>query len=401
MMDTANQYQRVYAQINIDALLNNFNNIANAVKEDTKVLAVLKTDAYGHGAVPIARELEPLDKLYGFALATTEEAIILRNSGINKPLLILGYTFPNMYEEMIRKDISFTVFRKDMLNNIAQACRNISTTEYKYRAKVHIKVDTGMGRIGIEPDDEGLELIKEALAMDEIKVEGLFTHLSKADEPDRTFTLNQIKTFNDYANRIEEDLDFKIPFKHISNSAGIIDYPEANLDLVRAGIILYGMWPSDTVSKEKINLKPVFSLHAQIVFIKDVKAGRSISYGGTFVSDKDMRIATVSIGYGEGYPRLLSNKAQVIVKGIRCPILGRICMDQLMIDVSLVPKVKEGDFVTLIGKDEAEIITMEELGELSGRFNYEMACDFGKRIPRVFVKDSRVISTKDYYEDFN
>lgn len=400
MNDTLKSYQRVYATINLDALISNFKNITSIIDEKTKVLAVLKTDAYGHCAVPIAKELEDFDKLYGFALATTEEALILRNSGIKKPLLILGYTFPNTYEDMIKKDISFTVFRKDMLEDIALACRRLSTTEYKYKAKVHIKVDTGMGRIGITPDEYGISFIKELMEYDEIIIEGIFTHLSKADETDKSYTLSQIKKFNDFTARIKDELNLDIPLKHVSNSAGIIEYRQANLDLVRAGIILYGLWPSNEVRKDVIDLKPVFSLHSQIVFIKDVIKGTSISYGGTFVADKDMKIGTVSVGYGEGYPRGLSNKADVLVKGVRCPILGRICMDQFMIDLTNVPDAKVSDTVTLIGTDGSETITMEELGELSGRFNYEMACDFGKRIPRVFLLDHEIKYTKDYYDDF-
>lgn len=395
-----NEYQRVYAKINLNALHENFDNISKLVKPDTKILAVLKTDGYGHGAVPIAKELEKKDKLFGFALATAEEAMILRNSGIYKPLLVLGYTFSNVYEEMIMKGISFTVFREDMLNELALACRKLSSTEYKYKAKVHIKVDTGMGRIGISPDDAGMEFVKKVLTYDEIEIEGVFTHFAKADEKKRDYTLSQIEKFDAFVKKIKSVTGYDIPYVHASNSAGIIDYPQANYDLVRAGIILYGLWPSEYVSKDKLPLKPVLSLHSQIVFIKDVPEGVSISYGGMYVTEKSMKIATVPIGYGEGYPRSLSNKAEVIVNGVRCRVLGRVCMDQLMIDVTDVENVAEGAEVVLIGSNGATEITMEELGEISGRFNYEMACDLGKRIPRVFVKDNRILYTKDYYEDF-
>lgn len=393
------EYERVYAKINLDALLYNFNNISAAINDNTKIFAVLKTDAYGHGAIPIARALEDNDKLYGFALATAEEALMLRNSGIHKSLLVLGYTFPHSYEDMILKSICFTVFREDMLDVIANEARRLSTTEHSYKARVHIKVDTGMGRIGIEPNEDGLAFIKKALSYPEIKVEGIFTHLSKSDEEDRTHTEKQIKCFNDFVKEAEEDNSFKFPLKHISNSAGIIEYPEANLDIVRAGIILYGMWPSSVVNKERVPLKPVFSLHSQIVYLKTVPANISISYGGTYITSKTTKVATVPIGYGDGYPRSLSNKADVLIKGMRCPIIGRVCMDQLMVDVSALDDIKEGDTVTLIGKDGAEEITMEELGEISGRFNYEMACDFGKRIPRVFVKNSEILYKKDYHMD--
>ncbi|MCR4991093.1 MAG: alanine racemase [Lachnospiraceae bacterium] len=394
------EYQRVFAKINLDAVKENFKNIVKAINPDTRVLAVLKTDGYGHGAIPIARELENEDKLYGYALATSDEAFILRNSGIKKPLLILGYTFPNAYEELILKDISLTVFREDTLEQIAEECRRLSTTQYKYRAKIHIKLDTGMGRIGIMPDDSGLEFVKKALSYDELIVEGVFSHLAKADEKERTATDLQLKKFADFTDRIENELGYNIPLKHISNSAGIIEYPEANYDLVRAGIILYGLWPSDEVSKERVPLRSALSLYSQIVYIKEIERGTPISYGGTFVSDKKMTVATVTVGYGDGYPRMLSNKAYVLAGGVRCPILGRICMDQLMVDVTDATGVKEGDFVTLIGKDGTQEITMEELGELSGRFNYELACELGKRIPRVYSKNNEIIYKKDYSDDF-
>lgn len=394
------EYQRVHARISLDAIKDNFDEIKRLINDNTKVLAVLKTDGYGHGAIPIAKELSNDDKLYGFALATSDEAFILRNSGITKPLLILGYTFPNAYEELILKDISLTVFREDTLEQLAHECRRLSTTEHKYKAKIHIKVDTGMGRIGVMPDDSGLEFVKKALSYEELVVEGVFTHLAKADEFDKEPTHIQLQKYTTFVNRIENELGFHIPIKHVSNSAGIIDFPEANLDLVRAGIILYGLWPSDEVSKEKINLKSALSLYSQIVYIKEVPEGTSISYGGTYVTDKKTKIATVTVGYGDGYPRLLSNKGTVLVKGIRCPILGRICMDQLMIDVTNVDGVKEGDEVTLIGGCGNDKITMEELGELSGRFNYELACELGKRIPRVYTKNNTVICTKDYSDDF-
>lgn len=402
MNDIKDEYQRVYARINLDAINYNMQSIFSALKEDTRVIAVLKTDGYGHGAIPIARELEKMERVYGFALATAEEALILRNSGIRKPLLVLGYTFPNVYEELIQKNVSLTVFREDMLEDIVKACRRISTTEYKYIAHVHIKTDTGMGRIGVTPDDAGLDFVKKASGFPELKIDGLFTHLSRADEPEPggiEFTKRQIDKYINFSERIKNELGLTIPLHHILNSAGIIDYPQADLDLVRAGIIIYGLWPSGEPS-EKISLKPVLSLHSQIVYIKEVEAGTSISYGGIFVSERKMKIATVPVGYGEGYPRTLSGKADVLIRGVRCPILGRICMDQMMVDVSHLSEVSEGDRVTLIGSDGNESITMEELGKISGRFNYEMACDLGKRIPRVFTKNNMVLTTKDYYEDF-
>ncbi len=394
------EYSRVYAKINLDAVKYNFENIKKATADNVKIIAVLKTDGYGHGAVPIAKELEVDDKLFGFALATAEEAFILRNSGITKPLLILGYTFPNAYEEMILKGVSITVFREDMLDELADVCRKLSSTECKYKAKIHIKLDTGMGRIGITPDDKGLEFVKKALSYEEIELEGIFSHLSRADETDRSFTYTQIDKYKNFTDRVKNELGYSDFISHLSNSAGIIEYPEAAFDVVRAGIILYGLWPSDEVSKDKVLLKSALSLYSQIVFVKDVPEGTPISYGGTYVCPKQMKIATVPVGYGEGYPRNLSNKGYVLINGQRCPILGRVCMDQFMVDVSMLPNVKEGDEVVLIGGNGANKITMEELGDLSGRFNYELSCDLGKRIPRVYTKNNLVLYTKDYHHDF-
>lgn len=395
-----NEYQRVYAEINLDDVKENYLNIEKNITPGTKVIGVLKTDGYGHGAIPIARELENRESLFGFALATAEEAVIMRNSGIQKPLLILGYTFPYSYEKLILHDIRMTVFREDMLEELVETCRRLSTPDEKKRAKIHIKVDTGMGRIGVEPDEKGLAFIRKALSYEEIEVEGIFTHFARADETDKTATIRQLQIFQQFVDRTEKENGVRIPIRHCSNSAAIIEMKEANFDVVRAGIILYGLWPSEEVHKDLVMLKPILSLYSRIVYIKEVPAGTPISYGGTFVTPKPMRIATVPVGYGEGYPRGLSNKGSVLVHGHRVPVLGRVCMDQFMIDVTDLPQTKEGDLVTLIGKDGDEQITIEELGELSGRFNYELACDLGKRIPRVYTKGGKILYTKDYYQDF-
>lgn len=400
-MSKYDKYKRICAEIDLDAFVNNFENITNAVKDDTKVIAVLKTDGYGHGAIPLARAIENHPKLFGYALATAEEALLLRKAGLNKPMLILGYTFEDAYEDMIKNDITFAVFREDMLESISETVKRISKDGKQYKAKVHIKMDTGMGRIGIRPDDEGISFVKKALSYDEIYVEGIFTHCSKADESDRSYTYLQLERFSGFVDRIKNELSYDIPFKHLSNSAGIIEYNEANFDIARAGIILYGLWPSDEVSKDKVSLKPILSLYSSVVYIKEIHEGDMVSYGGTFKAPGDMRIATISAGYGDGYPRGLSNKGEVIIRGVRCPIIGRVCMDQFMVDVTKVEDVMLGDTVTLIGTDGNETITAEEVGDISGRFNYELTCDLGKRIPRVYVRAGQVVSTKDYYDDIN
>ena len=394
LINRLEQYSRVCAHINLDAILHNLKAMHSHISADSKIMAVIKADAYGHGAVPIAWEMEELSYVYGYGVASVEEAMQLRNANIRKPILVLGYTFPYSYETLINQEITPTVFRSDVLHQLDEIAGKMNV-----KAPVHIKVDTGMTRIGIRPDKEGAAFVKEALACKNLVVEGIFTHFSKADEADKEFANGQLQKFLAFVAECEKENDFTFKLVHCSNSAGIIDMPDANLDLVRAGIILYGMWPSEDVNKTVLDLEPVLSLKSHIVYIKDVKAGIPVSYNGTYITDKTTRIATIPVGYADGYPRNLSNTGTVIIKGKRAPIIGRVCMDQFMVDVSDIPECREGDEVTLIGRDGDENITMEELGDISGRFNYEFACEIGKRTPRVFFRHGKAFCAKDYYDD--
>ena len=385
------KYQRVYAAVDLSAVRWNMERMHENLMPGTQMIGVIKTDGYGHGAVPIGRELETLPYVFGYATATAEEAFILRRAGLKKPVLILGYTFPYCYEELIRQDIRPAVFRRDMLETLGQCAKNLGK-----KAVVHVKVDTGMSRIGICPDEEGIAFMEWAVNLQHIVLEGAFTHFARADEKDKGSARAQLTQFTGFLEKVEERTGKQIPVKHCSNSAAILELPEANLSLVRAGITLYGLSPSEEVPKSILSLRPVLSLKSHLVYVKEVEAGTPVSYGGTYVTEERMRIATVPVGYGDGYPRSLSNKGYVMVGGKRARILGRVCMDQFMVDVSDLPEAKEGDEVTLIGTDGAEEITAEMLGELSGRFNYELVCDLGKRIPRVYLKDGEVVCTKDY-----
>lgn len=393
-------YQRIYARVSLDAILENMEHMKANLLPGTRMLGVIKTDGYGHGAVPIARELELLDYCFGFAVATAEEAFILRRAGIRKPILVLGFTFPYSYRRLIREEIRMTVFLPETLSELSEAVRELSAQGTEKKAKVHIKVDTGMNRIGIRPDGEGLSFVKEALCAEGIQVEGIFTHFARADERDKTAARRQLDMFREFVARIEKETGYRIPICHCSNSAGIVELPEANMDMVRAGITLYGLWPSGEVRRDILSLRPALSLHSRIVYVKEIGAGDEVSYGGTFKAPSKMRIATIPAGYGDGYPRGLSGRGYVLIHGKRAPILGRICMDQFMVDVTKIPKAVMGDEVTLIGRDGDEEITMERLGELSGRFNYELACNLGKRIPRVYEKGGRILCTRDCYEEF-
>lgn len=388
-------YQRVYAAIDLDAVCYNMEQMHGNLSAHTKMIGVIKTDGYGHGAVQIGRELEKMDYVFGYAVATAEEALILRHAGLGKPILILGYTFPYCYADLIRQDIRPAVFREDTVDELAACARRIGKS-----AKVHVKVDTGMTRVGIRPDESGLTFVDKVLHTEGIELEGMFTHFARADERDKTAAMEQLTQIRDFMNLVEKESGYRIPVKHCANSAGLIEIREADMDVVRAGITLYGLWPSQEVSQDIVNLQPVLSLKSHIVYIKEVEAGVPVSYGGTYVTPKRMRIATIPVGYGDGYPRGLSGKGYVLIRGRRAPILGRVCMDQFMVSVEEIPEAAEGDEVTLIGMDGKEQITMEELGELSGRFNYELACDLGKRIPRVYLKNGRITATKDYYEDY-
>lgn len=389
------KYSRVYATVDLDMLRANAEGMISRLSAGTKMIGVIKADGYGHGAVPAAKELEALDGIYGFATATEEEAVILRKSGIRKPILSLGYAFPYHYKEMIENDIRITAFRQDTLEQLARAAK-----ETGQPAKIHIKVDTGMSRIGISPDEEGMAFIRRAARMPGIEIEGIFTHFAKADEEDKAPARHQLAVFRDFVRKAEKENGCRIPFHHCANSAAALELREADMDAVRAGIALYGLWPSAETAKDIMDLKPVMELKSQIIYLKEVEPGTEIGYGGTFTAGKRMKIATVPVGYADGYPRGLSNKGYVLVHGKKAPVAGRICMDQFMIDVTDILGVSEGDAVTLIGKEGKEQITMEELGELSGRFNYELACCIGKRVPRVYLKSGKAIAVKDYFQDF-
>ncbi len=387
-------FDRVCARIELANIKHNMDSIAAHLSDGIKIIGVIKTDGYGHGALPIAKELEKLDYMCGYGVATAEEALQLKNNGIRKPVIIIGYSFPDSYEEMLVRDVRLTVFREDMLDEIEAVAGRLGIY-----AKVHIKVDTGMGRIGIPCDDKGLDFVKKAISYPHIKVEGIFSHFARADEKDKTSAYRQLKRFDDFINDVKTKLDFEFEIVHIANSAAVIEVPEAHKNYVRAGIIMYGMWPSEEVDHEALDLKPLLSLISHITFIKEVEAGCEISYGGTFVTKNRTRIATIPVGYGDGYPRFLSGKGEVIIKGVKAPIIGRICMDQFMVDVTDIPDVNEGDEVILIGSDGDVSITMEDIAKKTGMLNYELACIIGKRVPRAYYYNKKLLYTRDFFND--
>lgn len=373
---------RVRADIDLDAVLYNMESMHKKLKPGTKIAAVVKADAYGHGAVEISRVLENLPYLWGYAVATSNEAMQLVEAGRKKPIIILGLSFPEQFEEIVENDLRPAVCTYET----AQALSDIAAEKNKV-CRIHIKVDTGMSRIGFQVTPESADTVARISKLPNIMIEGIFTHFARADESSKAPAYEQFKQFEKMIAMVEEK-GVQIPLKHCSNSAGIVEIPECNMDMVRAGITLYGLWPSEEVDKTKISLKPVMSLRSRVAYVKELLPGRQISYGGTFTVKKKMTVATVPVGYGDGYARGLSNKGWVLIKGQKAPICGRVCMDQCMVDVTDIPGVKIGDTVTLLGKDADEEITMEQLGELSGRFNYEFACLITPRVPRIYHENN-------------
>lgn len=386
-----NLYRRAVAEIDLDAILYNVGQMGRHIAAGAKIMAVIKADGYGHGAVPIGKELEPLGIVWGYAVATAEEAWILRRNGLEKPILVLGAVFPEQYQGLVGQEIRPTIYSLQQAEGLEEFLSRQGTS-----LPVHVKIDTGLSRLGFQATEKAAGEVAQIAGMGHIIVEGLFTHFAKSDAKDKSMAISQMERFG-AMQKMLAGYGISIPIAHCSNSAAIIDMPEAHMDLVRAGISLYGMWPSSEVQKENISLRPALSLKSCIVFLKELEQGRAVSYGATYETSGNQRIATIPVGYGDGYPRSLSNRGYVLVHGRRAPICGRICMDQFMVDVTDIPEAAEGDTVTLVGTDGAETITMEGIGELSGRFNYEFACDLGKRIPRVYKKGGEIVQAKDYF----
>ena len=377
------KFERVKAVVSLDAIAHNFAEMKKNIAKGTKIVAVIKADGYGHGAEAIARLIEDYDYIWGFAVATPEEALQLRTFGVKKPILILGIVFEEYFTQMIAKEIRLTVCTYEMAQKLSEEAQRRGRDVH-----IHIGLDTGMSRIGFADRQESVEEIKKISQLPNLKIEGMFTHFARADETDRSPAIDQLNRYLNFA-KLLEDAGIQIPMKHCSNSAGIIRVPEANLNAVRAGITIYGIYPSNEVERDIVKLIPAMELKSHISYIKTVEPGAAFSYGGTFTAKKEMKVATIPVGYADGYPRSLSNKGWVLIHGKKAPILGRVCMDQFMVDITKIPDAKTGDEVTLIGKDGKEFISIEKFGDLSGRFSYEFACDISKRVPRVYIKDGK------------
>lgn len=385
------KYTRVHADINLDAICTNVTELMKNTKDGTKAIAVVKADGYGHGDIAVAKAVDRL--VYGYAVATLDEAINLRENNINKPILILGYVNPDGYDILIENEIDAVVFDYETACELDKAAGQQGRTAY-----CHIKVDTGMRRIGLEPDESGKEIIRNINKLSHIKMRGIFTHFAASDERDKTSAEKQLSRYNEFVASLEnEGIYFEV--RHCANSAAVIDMPQANEDAVRLGIALYGMYPSAEVSFENVKLTPALTLKSEVAMVKTIPAGEPVSYGGTYVTDKQTVLATIEAGYGDGYPRALSNKGYVLIHGKKAPICGRVCMDQFMVDVTGIPNVVRGDEATLVGKDGDCEISVEEISELAGTFNYEFVCDLGKRIPRNYFLKGEYIGSRDYFHE--
>ena len=368
---------RVYAEINLSNVKKNVQAVRNVVGNGTKIMAVIKADGYGHGAVMCAKATADVADCY--AVATIEEAIELRNNGVLKDILILSYIFPNRYEEAIENDISMTVFDYKSAKGISDAAMKLNKS-----ATIHIAVDTGMGRIGFLANEENVDEIKKIVKLPMLKIEGLFSHFATSDEKDKTYSYRQLEKFNRFINSLKEN-NIDIKTVHIDNSAAITEIEDSHFDMVRIGIILYGLYPSEEVDKSKIALHPVMEFKSSVINLKTIKKGESVSYGCHFTAQKDTRVATVSVGYADGYPRLLSNKGRVIINGKYAPVIGNVCMDQIMVDVSEIDNITVGAEVILIGKSGDIGVSADEVAAQAGTINYEIVCGIGKRVPRVYI----------------
>lgn len=378
---TSFEYHRSFACIDLSAIKANFDSLMSRTAKGTKAMAIVKADAYGHGALRVAKALQGRADYFG--VAGIEEAVELRDGGITQPILILSYTAPSQFETLINSSLIPTVYTLEDARKLSQeACRLGKT------AVIHVAVDTGMSRIGFRDNETGVREIEAISKLDGICIEGIFTHFACSDSADKSSAYAQKERFDAFISSLEK-IGINIPVKHACNSAAIIDF-DSHYDMVRIGISLYGLYPSQEVKMQNVNLKPAMAVFSHIIYVKDVEAGTGIGYGHSYITDKKRRIATVSIGYADGFDRAFSNKGFVLVNGRKAPIVGRVCMDQTMIDVTDISDAKTGDYAVVLGTSGSESITAEQLGEMCESFNYEVVCTFMPRVKRIYFENGNV-----------
>lgn len=372
-----------WAEINLDHIAHNVQAVQQTLPPGTAVMAVVKANGYGHGSGPVAKKALEAGAAY-LAVSSVDEALELREKEIDAPILVLGYTPPDKAELVVQHKLTQTLYQPEMLEALSMAAQKWDTL-----AKVHVKVDTGMGRLGFTGLDEALAFCQRTAATPGVELEGLFTHFATADEADSTYADEQMARWLELLQKVKT-AGLEIPFLHISNSAAILQYGNCAGNLVRLGISLYGHYPSDEVPRQ-VELRPSLRLVSQIVHLKEVEAGAKISYGATFTAERPLKVATVPVGYADGYSRALSNRADALVGGRRVPVIGRVCMDQLMLDVTDVPDAQVGDEVVLYGEQGAERIGLEEVAAHIGTISYEVCCALGRRVPRCYRENGQLV----------
>lgn len=382
----ADNLYRTWCEVSLDAITHNLGEFRR-IAPTAKIMAVIKADAYGHGVSEVSRTLAD-SGVDALAVAFTDEALQLRKNGIDTPILVLGHTPVENMGELVDLNITPTVYNFSIAKAVSNAAQRRNKT-----AKIHVKIDTGMNRLGYIAGDETVEAILDLARLPNIEIEGLFTHFACADEEDEAFTIKQFERFMDIVGKLEKR-GLYIPLKHVCNSAAAMRFPQMHLDMIRVGISLYGLYPSDI--KYNMDLRPAMQLKSTIAHIKEIGEGEIISYGGIYKTSRKSRVATIPIGYADGYSRLLSGKARVIVNGKYVPVLGRICMDQCIIDVTDVNNINIEDEVVLFGAQQGLTIPIEELAGIIGTINYELLCVIGKRIPRCYTQDGRVVEILNY-----
>ena len=382
------QYDSTYVTIDLDTIEQNI--FAVQRKTGTAVMAVVKADAYGHGAVPVTHALE--GKCAFFGVSSLSEALELRRSGIHTPILILGHTPSAAFDLVVEHDIRPTLYRYEAAQALSEEALRQGKT-----ANFHIAIDTGMSRLGFQPTEESADLCAQMARLPGITAEGIFSHYATADCADLTAANAQSALFDAFLNMLKAR-GVEIPLPHMNNSAGLMNFP-GNYALARSGIVTYGLYPSDEVDPKLLPLTPALNWYSRVTHVKTLPAGRAISYGGTFVTAKDTVVATVPVGYADGYRRSLSGNFYVLIHGKRAPILGRVCMDQMMVDVTDIPHVATGDRVVLVGSDGDETITVEAIAAAAGSFNYEFICGISRRVPRHYLRNGETVHTVHYLLD--